>query len=361
MAKLVSHFLVLPSRVALAAAAATYWIAVYTLTTLAGGLFLLRMAWVVIRRRGRAFEWRRRERPPACLSDPSLGIHGFVRVKDSGLRFHYVEAGERNKHLMLLLHGFPEFWYSWRYQLREFKSEYRVVAMDLRGYGDSDAPSSRIDYNLDYLLKDVKDVIEALGHSSCILVGHDWGGILAWNFAISNPEMVERLIILNAPHPNVFQDYLSPSQLLKSSYVFFFQLPKLPELFMCMDDFKALKSTYMSKQMGIQNKSSRLTEEELEAYVYNFSKPGALVAPLNYYRNIFSHLPAKCHDVMVPTLVIWGDKDGALEVGMTAYMEQYVHSVFRLKVVTGASHWVQQDQPDVVNKLIWTFLKESNK
>ncbi|XP_072347255.1 epoxide hydrolase 4-like [Scyliorhinus torazame] len=361
MAKLASRLLVLPSRLALAAGAAAYWTAIYTLTVLASSVFVLQMAWAAVRKRGRAFEWRPRDSPPACLSDPSLGTHCFVRVKDSGLRFHYVAAGERNKPLMLLLHGFPEFWYSWRYQLREFKSEYRVVAIDLRGYGDSDAPPGRGDYKLECLLKDVKDVIEVLGYSSCILVGHDWGGILAWNLAICNPEMVERLIILNAPHPKSFQDFLNLSQLLKSSYIFFFQVPKLPELLLCMDDFKALKSVYMSKWMGIQNKSSRLTEEELEAYVYNFSRPGALVGPLNYYRNVFSTHPATCHDVTAPTLVIWGDKDGALEVGMTAHMEKYIQNMFRLKVVPGASHWVQQDQPDVVNKLIWTFLKESNK
>ncbi|GCB61508.1 hypothetical protein scyTo_0007063 [Scyliorhinus torazame] len=290
MAKLASRLLVLPSRLALAAGAAAYWTAIYTLTVLASSVFVLQMAWAAVRKRGRAFEWRPRDSPPACLSDPSLGTHCFVRVKDSGLRFHYVAAGERNKPLMLLLHGFPEFWYSWRYQLREFKSEYRVVAIDLRGYGDSDAPPGRGDYKLECLLKDVKDVIEVLGYSSCILVGHDWGGILAWNLAICNPEMVERLIILNAPHPKSFQG----------------------------------------------------PEERL-------------------HENVFSTHPATCHDVTAPTLVIWGDKDGALEVGMTAHMEKYIQNMFRLKVVPGASHWVQQDQPDVVNKLIWTFLKESNK
>ncbi|ELW72631.1 Epoxide hydrolase 4 [Tupaia chinensis] len=105
---------------------------------------------------------------------------------------------------MLLLHGFPEFWYSWRHQLREFKSEYRVVALDLRGYGETDAPIHRKNYKLDCLITDIKDILDSLGYNKCVLIGHDWGGMIAWLIAICFPEMVMKLIVVNFPHPNVF-------------------------------------------------------------------------------------------------------------------------------------------------------------
>ncbi|MED6245839.1 Epoxide hydrolase 4 [Ataeniobius toweri] len=164
---------------------------------------------------------------------------------------------------MLFLHGFPEFWFSWRYQLREFKSEFRVVAIDMRGYGESDLPLSTESYHLDYLVTDVKDIVEYLGpmevgsetgtsrlhgrvtgYSRCCLVGHDWGGTIAWLFAIHYPEMVTKLIVLNCPHPSVFTDYTlrHPSQLLKSSHFFFFQLPCFPELMLSINDFKGKRS-----------------------------------------------------------------------------------------------------------------------
>ncbi|CAI5639027.1 epoxide hydrolase 4 isoform X2 [Oreochromis niloticus] len=279
---------------------------------------------------------------------------------ESGLRFHYVAAGERGKPLMLFLHGFPEFWFSWRYQLREFKSEFRVVAIDMRGYGESDLPLSTESYRFEYLVTDVKDIVEYLGYNRCCLVGHDWGGTIAWLFAIHYPEMVTKLIVLNCPHPSVFTDYAlrHPSQLLKSSHYFFFQLPRFPELMLSINDFKALKALFTSRSTGIGRKGRWLTAEDLEAYLYALSQPGALTGALNYYRNVFSSLPLSHNHVRSPVLLLWGERDAFLEQEMAEACRLYIRNHFRLNIISGASHWLQQDQPDIVNTLIWTFLKE---
>uniref|UniRef100_A0A663MEU3 Epoxide hydrolase 4 n=2 Tax=Athene TaxID=126785 RepID=A0A663MEU3_ATHCN len=262
--------------------------------------------------------------------------------------------------LMLLLHGFPEFWYSWRHQLREFKSEYRVVALDLRGYGETDAPSHKEYYKLDCLITDIKDILESLGYNKCVLIGHDWGGMIAWLVAICYPEMVTKLIVVNFPHPSVFTEYIlrHPSQLIKSGYYFFFQMPWFPEFMFTVNDFKVLKSLFTSQATGIGRKGCRLTAEDIEAYLYVFSQPGALTGPINHYRNIFSCLPLQHHEVIMPTLLLWGERDAFMEVEMAEITRIYVKNHFRLTILSEASHWLQQDQPDIVNKLIWTFLKE---
>ncbi|XP_053447497.1 epoxide hydrolase 4 isoform X2 [Nycticebus coucang] len=316
-------------RLVLALRALLFWSLVYCYCCLCASVHLLKLVWSVGRAPARTFRRAAREHPPACLNDPSLGTHCYVRIKDSGLRFHYVAAGERGKPLMLLLHGFPEFWYSWRHQLREFKSEYRVVALDLRGYGETDAPIRRENYKLDCLITDIKDILDSLGYSTCVLIGHDWGGMIAWLIAICYPEMVMKLIVINFPHPNVFTEYIlrHPAQLFKSSYYYFFQIPRFPEFMFSINDFK----------------------------------PGALCGPINHYRNIFSCLPLKHHMVTTPTLLLWGEKDAFMEVEMAEVTKIYVKNYFRLTILSEASHWLQQDQPDIVNKLIWTFLKEETR
>ncbi|XP_011353941.1 epoxide hydrolase 4 [Pteropus vampyrus] len=264
---------------------------------------------------------------------------------------------------MLLLHGFPEFWYSWRHQLREFKNEYRVVALDLRGYGETDAPFHRENYKLDCLITDIKDILDSLGYSKCVLIGHDWGGMIAWLIAICYPEMVMKLIVINFPHPNVFTEYIlrHPAQLFKSSYYYFFQIPWFPEFMFSINDFKALKHLFTSHSTGIGRKGCQLTAEDLEAYIYIFSQPGALSGPINHYRNIFSCLPLKHHMVTTPTLLLWGEKDAFMEVEMAEVTKIYVKNYFRLTILSEASHWLQQEQPNIVNKLIWTFLKEETR
>lgn len=360
MAHLLSSILLVPTRIVLFFSNLYYWLIVYTAALLTAGFFCFNSMILILKGPRRAFQWKARETPPKCLTDNSFGQHCYVRIKGSGIRFHYVASGEKGKPLMLLLHGFPENWFSWRYQLEAFRSAHWVVAMDLRGYGGTDAPSGRDNYKLDTLVADIKDVIEALGYTQCVLVGHDWGGILAWMFAVYHPAMMSKLIVMNAPHLPALQDYALRhfSQLMRSSYIFMFQLPKLPEILISLADFKMLKRAMTNAKVGIQNPQRRLSEEEIEAFLYSMSQPEGLTGPLNYYRNLMSSFPVKFQDVLVPTMVIWGERDQFLEAGMIQCMSQYVQQRFRVEMIPEAGHWVQQDQPEVVNRLMNSFLIE---
>uniref|UniRef100_A0A3P8VF50 Epoxide hydrolase 4 n=2 Tax=Cynoglossus semilaevis TaxID=244447 RepID=A0A3P8VF50_CYNSE len=360
MARMFQSLLVFTGRVAHGVRVAGFWSLIYGYCLLCSLVALFKLWWSLVLRPTTTLQWHVRDCPPACLCDTSLGTHCYVRIKESGLRFHYVAAGERGKPLLLFLHGFPEFWFSWRYQLREFKTEYRVVAIDMRGYGESDLPLSTDSYRLEFLVTDVRDIVEYLGYNRCCLVGHDWGGTIAWIFAIHYPEMVSKLVVLNCPHPSVFTDYAlrHPSQLLKSSHFFFFQLRHFPELMLSINDFKAVKSLFTSRSSGIGRKGRWLTAEDLEAYLYALSQPGALTGALNYYRNVFSFFPLSQKHVRSPVLLLWGEHDTFLEQEMAETCRIYIRNHFRLNIITGASHWLQQDQPEIVNTLMWTFLKE---
>ncbi|XP_035700105.1 epoxide hydrolase 4-like [Branchiostoma floridae] len=331
-----------------------------------GSLVLFYVVLRIIRRGPRAFfGYKVRQGRPKCLDDPEQGTHGYVRLKSSGLRFHYVAAGERDKPLMLCLHGFPECWYSWRHQLKEFRNSYRVVAPDLRGYGETESPQpfgywGWPNFSVSHLTNDVQELIEALGYSSCTLVAHDWGGIIAWLFAVDHPDLVDKLIVMNAPHPGTFMKYMRThfSQFRRSWYVFFYQLPWLPENMVKAFDFQLIYGAFKGKGMGCKRRDA-VTEEDLEAFKYTFARPGVNIsAAINYYRAMLKQPPRsyKGTKVTCPTLMIWGDQDAALEVGLTEGTDKFVPD-FTLKMVPGASHWVQQDQPEVVNGIMRDWLK----
>ena len=273
-------------------------------------------------------------------------------IVTNGVKLHYVTQGEGP--LMLMLHGFPEFWYSWRHQIPEFAKDFKVVALDLRGYNDSDKPADKSAYVMDEFIRDVEGVIKGLGYDKCILVGHDWGGAIAWNFAYAHPEMVERLIILNLPHPAKFAEGMrNPQQLLRSSYMFFFQIPWLPEFLIQSSDYQPIETAI--KGMAV-NKSA-ITKEDLEAYKDAAAKRGAMTATLNYYRNIFQQrMTSQDWSVLsVPTLMIWGEKDTALGKELTYGTEAYVRD-FKIKYIPDCSHWVQQEKPELVNQYMREFL-----
>ncbi len=269
-----------------------------------------------------------------------------------GMKLHYVTQGEGP--LMLMLHGFPEFWYSWRHQIPEFAKEFKVVALDLRGYNDSDKPHDRAAYVMDEFVQDVEGVIQELGYDRCVLVGHDWGGLIAWNFAYTYPTMVDKLIVLNLPHPVKFAEGLrTPQQLLRSSYIFFFQLPFLPELLLQWSDYEAIAAAF--RGMAVNQRA--FTQADLEAYKNAAAKRGAATAMLNYYRNIFQQklFNQEWSILEVPTLMIWGENDTALGKELTYGTQAYVKD-FRIRYIPNCSHWVQQEQPQLVNQYIREFL-----
>ncbi|MEL7507305.1 MAG: alpha/beta hydrolase [Cyanobacteria bacterium J06554_1] len=279
--------------------------------------------------------------------------HG--KITTNGIQLHYVTQGEGP--LMLLLHGFPEFWYSWRHQIPEFARDHKVVALDLRGYNDSDRPQSRSAYHMDELVADVKGAIASLGYDRCILVGHDWGGAIAWQFVYRYPAQVDRLIILNLPHPAKFAQGLRTwQQLARSWYILFFQLPLLPELLLQANLSRSMEQTFR----GMAIDKSAFSDADIKAYTTALAKPGALTAALNYYRNL---LPLLLSPTDWPilfktrTLMIWGENDVALGKELTEGTEDYVQD-FQIRYIPNCSHWVQQEQPQLVNQYIRTFLAE---
>ncbi len=271
----------------------------------------------------------------------------------NGIRMHYVTQGEGP--LVVLLHGFPEFWYSWRHQI-PFLAEhgYMVVAPDLRGYNDTDKP--RKGYDVPTLLRDIVGLIKGLGREKAIIVGHDWGGILAWEFAIRYPEMTERLVAMNAPHPAAMRrEFRTLKQLRKSSYMFFFQLPWLPEYVLLRNHANEVGRTLR----GNAGQKSVFSREETAIYQQAMSKPGAATASLNYYRQIFRRPPSpstgKNPYVRVPTLLIWREQDRALGIELTTGLEQWVDHL-EIRRIPDSGHWVQQEQPEKVNRYALEFL-----
>ncbi len=261
-----------------------------------------------------AFKKKPRSVPPTCLMDSSLGTHEYITA--NGLKFHCVSAGDKSNPLMLFLHGFPEFWFSWRHQMREFSKDYRVVAIDMRGYGETDRPPNQLDYAKSHLVRDVSELISALGYTSCVLVGHDWGGAVAWGVTLAHPQLVDRLVIMNAPHPKIIHKHFlnNFSQVMKSWYVFAFQLPWLAEFSLSIRDYKLFEESFVG-ELGVVNKDS-MPPDVMEAYKYVFSQPGALTGPINYYRCALGERAGRTKLIETPTLVIWGDKDGYLEAEM---------------------------------------------
>jgi pimeloyl-ACP methyl ester carboxylesterase len=279
----------------------------------------------------------------------------------NGIRLHCVEAGPRDGPLVILLHGFPEFWYGWRHQIEPLaKAGFRLLAPDQRGYNRSDKPKGVENYQVEALAADAVGLIKTEGKQTASLVGHDWGAVVAWEAALRYPEQVEKLAILNVPHPDIMQRTLRSSlqQLVKSWYIFFFQLPSLPEAMLRADDWRLV--VQMLQRSGLPG---IFTEEDIEAYRCAWWQKDAMTSMLNWYRAVFRTVlkgsqNASMRRVSVPTLMLWGVQDIALSQQMAQPSIDLCESG-GLVFFEDATHWVQHDEAAAVNQRLIDFLNPS--
>src|ERR1700682_5039461 len=294
-----------------------------------------------------------------------MNRHQYAEV--NGVRLHYVSAGKGP--LVLFLHGFPEFWYEWKNQLAELSKDHLVVAPDMRGYNLSDKPNSEEQYRMSYLVDDVLSLADHFSHGKkFVLVAHDWGGAVAWAFAIAHPERLEKLVIVNAPHPGVFGRLLASDtkQQQASQYMLMFRSAQAEQM-LSANNYTPL----VNAVLGAGLKDGVFTEDDKQEYIKAWSQPGGLTGGLNYYRanrvgppppdgkgtstGNFAVDPTALN-VKVPTLVIWGEKDTALLTSNLDGLDQFVPNL-TIKRIPEGTHWVIHEKPAEVNDAIRDFIK----
>ena len=285
--------------------------------------------------------------------DPNLPSdlrEGYADVGDQ--RLHYVETGKGP--LVVLLHGFPEFWYGWRQQIKPLADAgFRVVVPDTRGYNLSSKPDDVAAYDVALLAADIKGLIHERGAESAMLAGHDWGGSIAWTVAMNHPEVVDRMAILNAAHPRKLSQGLHhPSQLRRSWYFFFFALPDLPESVVHANHWHFFRHF-------LHDARPPFTPEETDRYVEAWSQPGASTGMINYYRSSVRQDQKKAEAALrpleAPTLGIWGDRDGYLGSDLAEPEHDDVPNLDRVEHLPDASHWVHHDEAERVTQLLVDF------
>jgi len=284
-----------------------------------------------------------------------------ARIDCGELRLHCVLAGDPGAPLVVLLHGFPESWYSWRHQIPALAERFRVAVPTLRGYGQSDRPTRLDAYAMPRLTGDVRGLITALGHADAAVVGHDWGGGIAWSFAIDHPDACRKLVVCNCPHPAIFQHALrsSPRQMLRSWYMLFFQIPRLPEWLLTRNHLAAIERGFRS--MVVRRDRGVFSDADLVEMKRVFDPPGAMRAAIDYYRAqvrnpAYTARYSMDSRIHCPTMLVWAEDDVALGKELTVGTEALIDAPFTLRLVPECSHWVQQERPDEVNAALLEFL-----
>ena len=291
--------------------------------------------------------------------DPSVTHPSFLDVEVDGVHVHVATAGPEDGPLVVLLHGFPEFWYGWRKQIPALAAAgFRVVAPDQRGYGLSDKPPRIADYDLDELAGDVLGLIAAFDRERAHVVGHDWGAAVAWHLGIHAPDRIDRLGILNVPHPAAFSRALRelPRQWLRSWYIAFFQLPRIPEMVLSARDHRVLRDA-----LARTSRPGTFTSDDLARYAEMWSQPEAVRAMIDWYRAprlaVWARRSRHGKDgrVRVPTLILWGEGDAFLSPVLARWSLERCEDG-RLERLPDATHWLHHEEPERVNDLLRAFL-----
>jgi pimeloyl-ACP methyl ester carboxylesterase len=272
----------------------------------------------------------------------------------NGVTLHVVEAGPADGPLLILLHGFPEFWWAWRHHITPLaEAGYHVIVPDMRGYNLSDTPKGLDAYRLETLSADVLSLADRIGVNRFSLVGHDWGGVIAWDVAASHPGRIDRLVVMDAPNADLWAKVMMrrPTQALRSTYAAFFQLPAVPEAVLRAGEFRALR-----EMMQRSARKGTFPPEAMDRYVEAWSHPGSLTAMLNYYRALRKRrLPREPRRVRTPALILWGENDVALEHHVArAALEACDDG--QLKIIPDTTHWLHLEEPDRITAEIMAFL-----
>ncbi|XP_015112324.1 epoxide hydrolase 4 [Diachasma alloeum] len=290
----------------------------------------------------------KRDKPPPFLVDNSLGKHSYVKLK--GIKFHYVEAGEKDKPLVLLLHGFPDCWLSWREQIPVLSEHYRVVALDLKGFGDSDKPTHTKCYKIDVLIDELHQFILTFGVNQCSIIGHDLGGLLGWYMAALHSEIIYKFVAISSPHPNYYWSGMGRNT-FDDKWMHFSRLPFLPEIDALKEDLSIINDTFTHLKIN------QTTSEKnyVEAYKYAFSRTEDWTGPINYYRNLPFMRLYSIEPISNQTLLIVGNADPSVSLESVIQSSDLV-ARFNIKVITGAQHFPHQEKPEMVNEVILKFL-----
>ena len=271
-------------------------------------------------------------------------------IKINGITLHTIITGSGEP--LILLHGFPDFWYGWKNIILGLKDKFQLIVPDMRGYNLSDKPDGIENYKLDILIEDIKGLSEKLGFTKFNLAGHDWGGMVSWALAEKYPEILKKLIILNAPHPKIFRKLITKDNDQKKDSGYIVRFLKEGESFLFENNFQALQLSVF----GTAKNKKAFSEFDKEKYIEAWSQPGALTGGVNYYKANRSY-EEWSGVINVPTLVIFGMKDIFVLPKVLEGLEDFIKDL-KIVRIENASHWVMHDDPELVNSSIQSFLRE---